>query len=147
MIKNLKDVVLFFCLKKFQRRKAFDHTRMLGLLLFLTELCHTLHLLFFHSLTFHFSLLRIYQENNFCCVYEFWNFNNSAKDFSFLTDFSVFPLRLLWLSFWSSEYCYFLACYFSPMFLMFLTCNEHTQSLPSLGWVTWNVTVWLFAAD
>lgn len=82
---------------------------------------------FFFIPSFHFSPSRIYQENNFRCAYKFWNFNSSVKDFSFLTDFSVFPLRLLWLSLWSSEYCYFLACYFFPKFLTFLTCSElHT---------------------
>lgn len=150
MIKNLKDVVLVFAWKNFQRRKAFDHSRMLVLLLFLTGLCHTLHLLFFHSLTFLFSLPSIYQENNFCCVYNFCSVNNSAKDFSFLTDFPVFCLGSLWLSFWSSEYCYFLTCYFVPKFL--LTCNElHAISaepqLSHLKCSCWVLGCWLVCAN
>lgn len=115
----LKMLFWFLVGKQFQIRKAFNYSIMLGLS------C----LLFFFILSFHFSPPRIFQENNFCCAYKFWDFDNWAKGFSFLTNFSVFPLRFLWLRFWSSEYCYCLACYFLPKFHMFLSCSElHTTS-------------------
>lgn len=127
--KELKRCCSVFCLKKFSKKKSFWSLKDAGAPFVPNRVMSYSPLALFSFLTFHFSLPRIYQENNFCCVYKFWNFNNSAKFFSFLTDFLVFPLRLLWHSFWSSEYFYFLAFYFFPKFLMFLTCSElHTIS-------------------